>query len=635
MLMDVDINDSDSDASSDSYVLVNSVTLPTPPIEPPAIIPTPPATPPRQDRVIQVNPTKWWDNRSSLGPSTNALVIKDHRHPALPRPVNHAGVSIPSFLASDMEQDDSDDSSYEDTFESTSDEISEDTSEEDELDDDSDSMESMPELQSVSYSSSSSSSFELITPPDFSETREKANTSGSVHTVADREHIISLESTPADLWNLLVKEVLEAVRAPLQESSDPHPLDNIMPYSTVSARTTLAPHINEREEGEISSDSSTESPPLSSNMLSIHNPITAPPEQPWYYPLDGDLLYERISQSDDPWGYHDASTVLLYQLGIDQPQTPQAPPDVPPPPGHPIECEKRQAPILRFHLETDFSGDIDNHPLRDYDNSERPFISPSDIKDADATWADVLEFATEILNAASVFEEEENIIDACWHPHMKSRYPITHYADVEADEKVIISCSPWASRIYILRKCRDVIEMGLWLGTQYFLQPEMKRYIDNECKYSDTVHFLYHHCPFMRYIDPRATPQFQGFHLRCRHFNYYSSHLKRVEAPPLTSKNPLLTSEEDEFLYHLARVCESRGEIRAARAARALREARPITYSDHARKLFHHRYLSTIKHFDHQGTPYPLMWEQGDVPGSMPLTRPARRSHRSSGSSRL
>ncbi len=74
--------------------------------------------------------------------------------------------------------------------------------------------------------------------------------------------------------------------------------------------------------------------------------------------------------------------------------------------------------------------------------------------------------------------------------------------------------------------------------------------------------FFYFHNESLRYIDGRFTSYMQGFNRRCYHNDPQPGSLREARQP----RNPLLTINEDELLYHAAAMFEHEGRGRACQS---------------------------------------------------------------------
>lgn len=87
---------------------------------------------------------------------------------------------------------------------------------------------------------------------------------------------------------------------------------------------------------------------------------------------------------------------------------------------------------------------------------------------------------------------------------------------------------------------------------EYTLTVKFQEFVDsNQCP-SDMRHFFYHHCIFFRLLDSTSPIILQGFSRECIH-KYPETPQDWNERVPNPTRNPLLTPEEDEFLYHAAK----------------------------------------------------------------------------------
>ena len=120
----------------------------------------------------------------------------------------------------------------------------------------------------------------------------------------------------------------------------------------------------------------------------------------------------------------------------------------------------------------------------------------------------------------------------------------------------------WNSKILVLRKARIYAEEGMRRLAQFMVLPQIREFVDNFPKGNPTTHYFYHHCHILRYIEALNPHLIQplGFNAEYHHYNPVGPeghrNNRRIRKPN-QPVNPLLTVEEDEFLYHCAIVFEA------------------------------------------------------------------------------
>ncbi|KAF5385194.1 hypothetical protein D9615_001517 [Tricholomella constricta] len=374
-----------------------------------------------------------------------------------------------------------------------------------------------------------------------------------------------------------------------------------------------------------------------------------------------DLIYQRITQDRDEYGFVDARSFDTFQAGIDTPiRAPVS--GSTPPPGHPAWCAKHKTPIVRHHFMFDFEGEVNNHPLLDTDNS----LSTPDPESIDPK----SDFAIPFLNAANIIcttrvisadwkgfpetpqrqairlelwqrEQADRLLPlsrpttytkystydsryprdrhtsedspATWEdrPHGKpgpNGYFDTHFISPYDHTDDAVAFNLVNPVINSFREARSLIDDGIRATCLDFLAPEFRLYLNTVDDSRGTRHYFRYHCPYFRIFDTTRPYIQQGFATECIHYDYPSPIMvlraERTEQP----RNPLLSDDEDEFLYHAAKVYESRANQEVANAMRRLRDCVPYL-PDHVFLLFDYGYLHSIHHFDNNGLPFPLLWD--------------------------
>ncbi|KAK0435519.1 hypothetical protein EV421DRAFT_1740173 [Armillaria borealis] len=141
-----------------------------------------------------------------------------------------------------------------------------------------------------------------------------------------------------------------------------------------------------------------------------------------------------------------------------------------------------------------------------------------------------------------------------------------------------------------------------------FLTAQWRRAVDRLSPEDEAHHFLYSHHDIFRYLEPGIPSYFQGFHHRCLHINPTSGTLWS----PLPSRNPLLTANEDEFIYHAVALFEFEGRGELANALRFAHAAEPILPAE-VRMLFSNGYVEPIKYYNAQGRQCAFRGDQLDL----------------------
>jgi hypothetical protein len=124
-----------------------------------------------------------------------------------------------------------------------------------------------------------------------------------------------------------------------------------------------------------------------------------------------------------------------------------------------------------------------------------------------------------------------------------------------------------------------------------------------------SVHYFYHHCYAFRYIKANQVTPMQGF----RHICYHSLTSPDDEGTiylrcPLQPDNPLLTWQEDEFLYHASVILARFGRHELANNLRDLRTSN-LELKEHIVELFNNGYIDPLHMFDSSGKRRPIRWD--------------------------
>ena len=189
----------------------------------------------------------------------------------------------------------------------------------------------------------------------------------------------------------------------------------------------------------------------------------------------------------------------------------------------------------------------------------------------------------------------------------------SHYSHPFENDNDRIAYNPWNPKILVLRKARIYAEEGMRRLAQFMVLPQIREFVDNFPKGNPTTHYFYHHCHIFRYIEALNPHLIQtlGFNAECHHYDPVGPeghrNNRRIRKPN-RPVNPLLTVEEDEFLYHCAIVFEVLRLVDIAGELIGVRQAVPYL-PDHAWILFDSDYLTPCQSFDDFGNKFPLLWE--------------------------
>ena len=381
------------------------------------------------------------------------------------------------------------------------------------------------------------------------------------------------------------------------------------------------------------------------------------------------LYYERKTIDPDLWGHVNAGSWSLHAHGDPQPLYPGFD-NVNAPPGHPVWCAQQGVPVVRHNFLLDFKGENDNHPLTNQKDvlsvigvgvttppqltsasenldkatrlSERIVVIPEDWEGSPDT-----HYRREVRNALSKrYQTWKNM--EVQQPHYTQRreslcshlYPSSKSSDlrVERDpptqwdyqplgregtdlyftefyanpyESHIgdVAFNPWNVNIADLRITVHHIQSAIKDIARYFLTPEAQQLIDRSFShYDDTHHYFYYHCPYFQYLDPFVPSHVQGFTCHCLYYDRNSVVYPYPLRKPLPHRNTLLTSEEDEFLYHATYVFYAAELFDLVRSIQSLRASIPFLPHDIG-ILLDGGYLTPADQFDGEGAKYPLIWD--------------------------
>ncbi len=113
--------------------------------------------------------------------------------------------------------------------------------------------------------------------------------------------------------------------------------------------------------------------------------------------------------------------------------------------------------------------------------------------------------------------------------------------------------NPWLPVPDQLRIACLSIHHFLGLIYKQFLRQQWRSMVDTLSPQDDARHFLYWHNEAFHYLNPRYPFLLQGFQQQCIHCDPDSC----SPCQGLPTRNPLLTANEDEFLYHVASLFET------------------------------------------------------------------------------
>lgn len=132
--------------------------------------------------------------------------------------------------------------------------------------------------------------------------------------------------------------------------------------------------------------------------------------------------------------------------------------------------------------------------------------------------------------------------------------------------------------------------------------------VDTLSPQDDARHFLYWHHEAFRYLDPRYPFFLQGFQQRCVHYDAETCQPRQGKLP----WNPLLTPNEDEFLYHAASLFESEGRGELANCIRHTQGARPVMAAE-MRELFEKGYVDVAVFYNNEGRHRAFRGDEHDL----------------------
>ncbi|KAJ7589354.1 hypothetical protein C8J56DRAFT_1048998 [Mycena floridula] len=136
--------------------------------------------------------------------------------------------------------------------------------------------------------------------------------------------------------------------------------------------------------------------------------------------------------------------------------------------------------------------------------------------------------------------------------------------------------------------------------TQLITQPHFRAFLDRVTEDNPTKHFFRHHCTFFRLLEKGVPLALQGFNLECLHQSAPQSIYSSPAEDWYQPRNPLLLKEEDEYLYHSAKLMDHLGYFNTANSIREIR-SKPLMRPEDVRKLLRHGYLDSLERFDRFG----------------------------------
>ncbi|PBK90540.1 hypothetical protein ARMGADRAFT_1082794 [Armillaria gallica] len=196
----------------------------------------------------------------------------------------------------------------------------------------------------------------------------------------------------------------------------------------------------------------------------------------------------------------------------------------------------------------------------------------------------------------------EHIADAVRNKENLETYKILDgdppftFLDAAITEIPEVYLNPWRPVLSHLRIIRIFLHRFLGLVCKQFFLQQWRRAIDRLSLEDDARHYLYWHCDSFRYLEPSFPTYLQGFNHRCMHVDSEAGSL-RTTCPP---RNPFLTANEDELLYHAVSLFEFEGRGELANCIRYAQGVRPIL-SEQARVLFEQGFVEPINFYDAEG----------------------------------
>ena len=507
------------------------------------------------------------------------------------------------------------------------------------------------------------------------EALQQSNWEEASSSDSDSDSDLSVSSSEVEKeWKEFQEGLAEALVNASSTSTSPPPLEPIGESS--EEQLVVSPDTFDPKDFEFLMPSQKVPPRPPSRPPSRDHPFISaffPPAHTFFYPPD-QLWYEIKTDQIDGWEYADAATYVPRPHGAD-PVAPSRRKFCPAPSGHPVWCEANKLPVFRFHTSTVYIGQHDNHPLRKWENHITPGVTNSHtLPDKFDTMAIPFQQAHVILAQATLSVEDWNDIPesvsrdevqesirlhkACYSaigaslmrfpfgnqmkldkshivlgnssvisPHESElgaisewkKYPmgapsysplVTSFANPYLHPDKDIAFNAWNPRITELRRARAYILQGIRAITLYLLQPNLRRLIDNYK--DDTNHFFYKHCHIFRFLDASVDPLQQGFTCQCLHMDYHSTLFPPPVREPFSTRNPILSVEEDEFLHHAAKIFEHLGKEWLTKQIRLVRAINPFM-ADRISLLFKSGHVDMYRQFDENGHKWPLLWDTGEL----------------------
>ncbi|KAJ7575234.1 hypothetical protein C8J56DRAFT_901419 [Mycena floridula] len=132
------------------------------------------------------------------------------------------------------------------------------------------------------------------------------------------------------------------------------------------------------------------------------------------------------------------------------------------------------------------------------------------------------------------------------------------YLDPKKSGKVEIRHNAWIGHKWVMRHIQSEVVEVLQELILIMEEPFSMTVIMEEIKLNITAgHYWTLHCPYLRIIDNRYSEHFQGLNRECYHLDSMANVQTQILLhKPLQTHNPFITKDEDEFLYHCAKVLD-------------------------------------------------------------------------------
>jgi hypothetical protein len=187
--------------------------------------------------------------------------------------------------------------------------------------------------------------------------------------------------------------------------------------------------------------------------------------------------------------------------------------------------------------------------------------------------------------------------------------PDIPYLNVLKNEHPTVKQNPWIHDIRLLRYTRYVYLFCIQGISKLLVRKSWRLKVDALPEDHATKHYMYHHNPFFRYLSLNKIDH-QGFNHICYHLDGNPMHDRRplfIRNPRL-HPNPLLTWEEDEFLFHASIIFALFDKPEMATALRLNRDVN-VFMKEYIRELLDAGYLDPLSYFDKQGRHRPIRWD--------------------------